>query len=184
MTAVIAMLRAVNLAGLNRIKMEVLREACESAGFKNPRTYVQSGNVVFGCGTRDLPYAAARVKKAIEQRSGFGPEVIVRTRDEMREVVAANPFAGRRDLEPATLLVTFLEKDPGKQARDKALAIKVHPEELHIVGREMYIYYPAGMGRSKLPAAAIGKALRVTGTARNWNTVTKLLEMAEAWERE
>jgi uncharacterized protein (DUF1697 family) len=97
-------------------------------------------------------------------------------------VVARNPFAKRRDIEPSKLLVTFLAYDPGRQARENVLKIQTDPEELRIEGRELYIYFPNGMGRSKLPMAAIEKALKTPGTSRNWNSVTKLLEMAEKLE--
>jgi len=97
----------------------------------------------------------------------------------MRSVVARNPFAKRKGIEPGKLLVNFLASDPGKDAREKALAIKIGPEELHLVGREAYIYFPNGQGRSKLPWAAIERALGTSGTGRNWNSVTKMLEIAE-----
>jgi uncharacterized protein (DUF1697 family) len=77
------------------------------------------------------------------------------------------------------LLVNFLADDPGKEAREKALAIKVGPEEMHLIGREAYIYFPNGQGRSKFPWAAIERVLGTSGTGRNWNSVTKMLEMAE-----
>jgi uncharacterized protein (DUF1697 family) len=184
MTVVISMLRAVNLAAHNRIKMDELRAVYESLKLKSPRTYVQSGNVVFGAPERELPRLPVLIQKAIRERFGFGPEVILRTAAEMRDVVTRNPFAGRSHIEPGKLLVTFLASDPGPEAGRKLQAIKVSPEELHLNGREMYIYYPNGMGRSKLPAVAIGKALGIPGTARNWNSVTKLLEMAEAFNSE
>ena len=101
----------------------------------------------------------------------------------MKGVVARNPFARRRGIEPARLLVTFLAADPGEEARGKVRRMKAGPpEELYVDGRELYVYFPNGMGRSKLPVAAIEKALQTTGTARNWNSVSKLLELAEELE--
>jgi uncharacterized protein (DUF1697 family) len=100
----------------------------------------------------------------------------------LKDVVARNPFADRREIEPGKLLVTFLTADPGEKARRQVRAIKTSPEELHIDGRELYVYFPNGMGRSRFPAGAIEKALAVSGTARNWNTVVKLLQMAETLE--
>jgi uncharacterized protein (DUF1697 family) len=97
-------------------------------------------------------------------------------------VVARNPFAARRDIEPSKLLVTFLASDPGQQARERVGRIKAQAEELYPHGRELYVYFPNGMGRSKLTTAVIEKALQVPGTARNWNTVAKLKEMAESLE--
>jgi uncharacterized protein (DUF1697 family) len=108
--------------------------------------------------------------------------VILRTVGELRDVIARNPFAKRRGIEPGKLLVNFLAADPGREARDKALAIKIGPEEMHLIGREAYIYFPNGQGRSKFPWAAIERALGTSSTGRNWNSVTKMLEMAEKLE--
>ena len=96
----------------------------------------------------------------------------------MRDTIARNPFAKRNDIEPGKLLVTFLAIDPGKEGRGKVAQIKADPEELRIDGRELYIYFPNGAGRSKLAWSAIAKTLKTSGTARNWNSVTKMHEMA------
>ena len=181
-TVVISLLRAVNLAGRNRIKMDELRALYQSLGLRDPQTYVQSGNVVFSTTERDLGSLARKIENGLERKFGFHPDVIARTTSEMRDVIARNPFASRRGLDPSRLLVTFLAGDPGEEARLKVRAIKTDPEELRIDGRELYIYYPDGMGRSKLSSTAIEKALKVSGTARNWNSVTRLLEIAERME--
>jgi uncharacterized protein (DUF1697 family) len=176
---IICLLRAVNLGGYNKLNMQALRAMCESAGFSNPRTLLQSGNVVFQTGAQNLTRLSKRIEDAIEQTVGFRCDVILRTAAEMRQVVAASPFAGRTGLHPGKLTVTFLAADPGEQARETVRQIRASPEELFIQGREIYIYFPNGMGRTKLPVKQIEKALNTPGTARNWNTVTKLLEMAE-----
>lgn len=179
MTVVISMLRGVNVGGHNKIKMEALRALYESLGLLDAQTYIQSGNVVFRTKVRDLALLAKRIANGIEQGFGFRPDVIVRTSAELRDVIAKNPFATRPGIDPGKLLVTFLSGDPDADARDKVLKIKVDPEEFWLIGRELYIHYPNGMGRTKLPAALIEKTLKTSGTGRNWNTVTKLLEMAE-----
>jgi len=181
MPVIISMLRALNVAGHNMIKMDALRALYESLGFEDPRTYVQSGNVVFKTRERNLVQLAARIENAIERSFGFRPAVIVRTVPELRDVIARNPFANRDGIEPNKLLVTFLPIDPGQEARDRVLLIKSEPEELKIDGRELYIYFPNSMGRPKLSFAAIDRALKTSGTGRNWNTVMKLLEMAESF---
>src|SRR2546422_8261930 len=108
-------------------------------------------------------------------------DLILRTTSDLRDVIAKNPFAARRGIDPRKLVITFLPVDPGPEARDKVLKMKPDPEEVRFDGRELYIYFPDGMGRSKL-VPALGKALKNAGTARNWNTVTKLLEIAERLE--
>lgn len=182
MAAIVSMLRAVNVGGHNKIKMDALRALYESLKLRDAQTYVQSGNVVFKTDERDLPRLTKKIENAIEQSFGFRPDVVLRTSSELREVMAKNPFAKRRDIEPGKLQVHFLAGDPGAEARANVLKIKADPEELHIYGRELYIYFLNGMGKSKLSWAAVNKALKTPGTARNWNTVTKLLEMAESLE--
>lgn len=182
MPVVISMLRAVNLGPHRRVKMDDLRAICESLTLRDVQTYLQSGNVVFRAQERDATLLTRRLEREIERTFGFHSDVIARTVPEMRTVVARNPFANRLGIDPSKLLVTFLATDPGDEAREQVRSIKTHPEELHIDGRELYVYFPNGIGRSKLPSSAIEKALRTPATARNWNTVTKLLETAERLE--
>ncbi len=184
MPVLISMLRGVNVGGHNRIKMDALRALYESLKLGSPRTYVQSGNVIFR--TREKNSAAAlaqKIQNAIERKFGFRPEVILRTTEEMRNAIAATPFTGR-NLEPGKTVITFLADDAGPDAYDKLLTLRDFPEELHLLGRELHIYFPDGMGRSKLPWAKIERLLGTPGTARNWNSVTKMLAMAEEMEAE
>jgi uncharacterized protein (DUF1697 family) len=182
MAVIISMLRGVNVGGHNKIKMDALRALYKSLGLRDPHTYVQSGNVIFRTEERDLVLLTKRIQNGIERRFGFRPDVIVRTSSELRDVIARNPFAMRRGIDPSKLLVTFLASNPGPEARDKVLRIKPDPEELRIDGRELYIYFPNGMARPKLSWAVIEKTLKTSGTGRNWNSVTKLLEIAERLE--
>lgn len=183
MPAVIAMLRAVNLGGHNRVKMDALCSLCTALKLRDPQTYVQSGNVVFRTSEKNLARVAERIADGIERDFGFRTEVIVRSTAEMGDVVARNPFAKRRGIEPGRLLVLFFSGDPGRGARETILTVKAESEELHLDGRELYIYFPNGQGRSKVSTAAIERMLKTPGTGRNWNSVTKLLEMAEGMER-
>jgi uncharacterized protein (DUF1697 family) len=182
MAVIISMLRAVNVGAHQRIKMDALRAVYESLGLRDPQTYVQSGNIVFRTDKRDLVALAKRMEDAIERGFGFRPAVILRTSGELRDAIARNPFAKRRGIEPSRLLVYFLASDPGAETRDKVLSLKAEPEELRMNGRELYIYFPIGMARPKLSWAVIEKTLKVPGTGRNWNSATKLLEMAERLE--
>lgn len=176
------MLRGVNVGGHNRIKMEELRALCGSLGLLDVQTYVQSGNVVFRTKERSLAPLAKRIEDGIQRKFGFRPGVLLRTTSEMRAAIAKNPFANRQGIDPARFLVTFLHAEPDAECRGNALAIKTFPEELRIDGSEVYIYFPNGMARPKMSWPRIEKALKTWGTGRNWNTVMKLLEMAEALE--
>ncbi len=182
MAVIISMLRGVIVGGHNKIKMEALRALYESLKLRDAQTYVQSGNVIFRTDERDVSRLTKRIEDGIERKFGFRPSVIVRTAAEMKDVIAKNPFAKRRGIEPSKLLVSFLASDPGEEAREKVRQMKGDPEELRIEGRELYIYFPNGIGRSKLPWARLEKTLKTPGTGRNWNSVTKMMEMAEKLE--
>lgn len=183
MPVYIALLRAVNVGGTGQLRMETLRSLCEGLGHQHVHTYVQSGNIVFRSASRSMPALAKKIEEAIEEKLGFRPPVILRSLPEMRQIVEANPFAGREDIEPAKLAVNFLPADPGDAARAKVKALPIAPEEIVLAARELYIYFPTGMGRTKFPFNAVDRALAMQGTSRNWNSVTKLLAMAEATEK-
>lgn len=176
------MLRGVNVGGHNKVNMSALRVLFESLKFEDPRTYVQSGNVIFRAKEKISPALAKKIQNAIEREFGCRPEVILRTTDELRKAIAATPFESRRKLEPGKILVTFLDGEPGPEAHSFMLSLKSHPEELHLKGRELYIYFPNGAGRSKLPWSSLAKHFKTVGTARNWNSVTKILAIAEELE--
>lgn len=184
MHVVISMLRGVNLGSRNRIKMDALRALYESLDLREPQTYVQSGNVVFKTRERDLVKLAKRIENGIEGIFGFHSDVILRSPSALREAIAKNPFRTRANIDPSRLLIVFLVNDPGQPAREKVLNIKIDPEELWIDGRELYIYFPNGMARPKLSWASMEKILKTSWTGRNANSAAKLLEIAEAMERE
>jgi uncharacterized protein (DUF1697 family) len=177
MTTIISLLRGVNVGGHSQIKMDALRTLYESLGLKNPQTYVQSGNVVFGTEERDLVRLSQRIEKAIERKFGFRPRVILRTSSDLNDVIAKNPFAKRHGIHPGKLLVAFFNEEPDQDDCGLLQRTKAEGEEVRANGREFYLYFPNGAGRSKL-FAAVGK-LKKSGTSRNWNTVTKLLEIAQ-----
>ena len=182
MAVVISMLRGVNVGGKRKIKMEALRALYESLGLRDAQTLLQSGNVVFRTERKDLVALTKKIESAIERKFGFHSDVILRTSAELRGVIAGNPFAERADRDASKLLVSFLVSDPGPEARANVLRIKTEPEELRIDGREVYIYFPNGMARPKLSMAVVERTLKTLWTGRNWNTVRKLLEMAEGLE--
>jgi uncharacterized protein (DUF1697 family) len=177
-----SVLRAVNVVGHNKIKMDELRDLYESLGLREARTFIQSGNVVFRSTERTAARVARRIEEGIAARFGFRPAVMVRTASDLRQVIAANPFPAQAAAEPNKLIVLFLASAPDSEACRAALGLKRQAERMRIEGRELYIYYPDGQGRSKLPLASVEKALKTSMTGRNWSTVNKLLEMATAME--
>jgi uncharacterized protein (DUF1697 family) len=178
MAALICLLRGVNVGGHNKLKMDALRELCESLELRNVQTYVQSGNVVFDAPVKGLETLGGRLASAIEKSFGFRPGIVLRTAAELEQTIARNPFAGRAEVEPNKLLVVFFDAEP---EAGKVAALKPADEEFHHAGRELYIYFPKGQGQSKLSFAPFDRgAAKVVWTGRNWNTITKLLEMATA----
>ena len=167
MTTYIALLRAVNVGGTGKLPMAELRALCEAVGFRNVRTYIASGNVVF-----ESAASATKVKAALEaplQRYAGKPVgVVVRTGAEMAQVLAANPFP---DAAPNRAVAIFLDEPPPADAVESARHRT--DEKIALGTREIYVHYGDGMADSKLviPAAK-------AGTARNLNTIAKLIEMA------
>ncbi len=157
--------------------MPELRALLTEAGFADVRTYVASGNVVLS--SSDSPGSVAtEVERLIAERFGFDVDVIVRTRDELAAVVARNPLADEA-VDPKRYQVTFLESGPDLDALGRLDLSAFEPELLVARSRELYTWHPEGIGRSKLWAKLSGKGLAGEGTARNWRTVTTLLEMAD-----
>jgi len=182
MNTVISMLRGVNVGGNHLIKMEALRALYASLGLLDAQTYVQSGNVVFRSKEKNLDSLAKKIAAAIEHEFGFRPDVILRTPVELRDAMARNPFAARKGMEPSKLLLVFLAGELSAETMMAARAIPCEPEEMHVHKRELYIYFPNGMARPKLSMSTVERVMKTSWTGRNWNTVTKLLDMAERLE--
>jgi len=174
----ICLIRGVNVGGNKLLKMDALRTLCEAIGVTGAKTYLQSGNVVFRS-SLDRSVLAKRIEDGIRKATGFEAKVILRTASEMRAVIAANPFTTGPQPDPRAFLVAFLGGEIGKDARTLLSRLKIDSEELHFGSHELYLYLPDGIAGSKLSNALTEKKLGVNVTARNWNTVSALLEMAE-----
>ncbi|MDK1488910.1 DUF1697 domain-containing protein [Sinorhizobium sp. 7-81] len=171
MPVYVALLRAINVGGTGKLPMADLKVVCEGLGFTDVKTYTQSGNVLFRSALSETE-VQKRLEDALAKRMGNAPGVILRSRSELRKVVDQAPFA---DAKPNFLLVTFLPEQPPADALDKLVA--PDGEEVQISGREIYIHFPNGSGKSKLKLPALKP-----GTARNLNTVRKLAELAAELE--
>jgi uncharacterized protein (DUF1697 family) len=175
--AYIAILRGINVAGHNPIRMKQLRDLCNLLGFQSVETYVQSGNIVFQTKMENPSVLSKRINERLLQSSGFNAPVVVRTRGEMQSVIANNPFVKERGVDPSKLHVTFLSETPKKGSRKRLEALATSPDRFHAAPREIYLYCPNGYGRTQISNTAIEKALSVTATTRNWNTTKTLAEM-------
>jgi uncharacterized protein (DUF1697 family) len=176
MTVMVALLRGVNVGGKGRLAMAGLRAAAEACGYENVRTYIQSGNLVFVSPSASTQAVAERLRETIADMTQVQPEVIVRTRHELAAVVEQNPYA-RRGEDAAHLHVVFAGGEEEASLGSIDLA-PYAPEEAVPIGRQLYLFLPTGMGRSKL-AADLARQTGPSGTTRNWRTVNKLLEMAD-----
>ena len=184
MTVYVSLLRAVNVGGSGLIKMDALREAYEAVGLADARTLLQSGNVLFRSGLTDRPRLAKRIRQEIERRFDLQVEVIVRTLAEVASIVERGPVLSPR-ADKSKLLVMFLSSVPdaaSQEALKNWHKSKELEELLEIRGSEIYLYYPYGVGRSKLTSGVIESKLDTSGTARNWNTLIKLVEAGRAIE--
>jgi uncharacterized protein (DUF1697 family) len=172
----VVLLRGINLGPRNRIAMPALREALEDDGFDDVATYVQSGNVVLSA-TGAAAGVAKRCERVIQQSFGLDVDVVVRTRAQLAKVVALNPLEDVAT-DPKRYQVSFLSAKPAAATMRKLEEEAAPSERVVLVGREIYAWHPDGIGRSRLWARLAGRGLGVTATARNWTTVTKLLELA------
>lgn len=180
LTTFIGLLRAVNLAGRNKVRMADLRDLLAGLGMEDPRTLLQSGNVVFRTASRAAAQLERTLEREAEKRLGLRTDFFVRTTREWKAVIAGNPFPEEAERDPGHLLVVALKEAPGgAEVKGLQQAIKGR-ESVCADGRCAYIYYPDGVGRSRLTTAVIEKHLGTRGTARNWNTVLKLGALAGA----
>jgi len=179
MTTHVALLRAVNLAGKRGVAMSDLRELFDKLGLPGARTLLQSGNVVFESAGKTADQLERALETATAEMLGVATEYFVRTAREWSEIVARNPFRAEARTDPGHLLVVVLKKAPAAPDVAALQAAIRGREVVRAVGRQAYITYPDGVGRSKLTAAMIERMLGTRGTARNWNTARKLAAAME-----
>jgi uncharacterized protein (DUF1697 family) len=174
----IALLRAINAGGVNSLPMKDFVELLGGLGLGNVKTYIQTGNAVFRARTTDAAALPDKIKARIKRNHGFAPEVVLLRLDELRRAIAANPYP-EADSDPRALHLTFLARAP--KAPDLAVLdnTRKDSERYALKGRVFYFHAPEGVARSK-SFSRIEKALGVAGTARNWRTACKILEMAQA----
>jgi uncharacterized protein (DUF1697 family) len=177
----IALLRAVNVGGI-KVSMADLKALLVNLGFDDVRTLLNSGNVVF----HGKSEAAVDLEKLLERefakKTGRPTEFFVRTAEEWKSIIDRNPMTDQARRDPGHLLVIVLKRAPSNQEVESLRAAIVGPEIVEADGRQAYIYYPAGVGQSKLTAKLIEKHLGSPGTGRNWNTTLKLAAMVSGGE--
>jgi uncharacterized protein (DUF1697 family) len=171
------LLRGINLGARNRIPMGELRQALEDAGFKNVRTYLQSGNVVLESAAK--PETVARkCERVIAKRFGLEIAVVARTRADLARIVKRNPL-GKVAKDPKRYQVSFLSAKLTAEVARKLEAAAAESEQVVVSGREVYAWHPKTGASSRLWTLLAGKGLGVTATSRNWTTVEALLALVD-----
>ena len=182
MTTYVSLFRGINVGGNHQVNMAALKVMHESMGLQHVLTYIQSGNVVFHSAEVDVVQLQRQIEASFEQQFGFHSDVFVRTLVEFNEIIERNPFQDQPGKDLKWVIVMFLAARQNDMAQDNLRKAYDGPEEIFIIGQEMYIYYGNGMGRSKLSGNFIERKLKTVGTARNWNTVLRLQQMLQQSE--
>ena len=176
----IALLRGINVGGHNLVAMSDLRNLFQRLGFRGTQSLLQSGNLIFESDQRTTAELERLLEVKTEKQLKVRADYLVRTPGEWKEMVARNPFPGEAKADPSHLVVMFLKKAPRATDVEALRAAIKAPEMVCAEGRQAYIVYPAGMGRSKLTTALIEDKLGSRGTGRNWNTVLKILALTQS----
>lgn len=173
----VALLRSVNIGGYGRMAMSDLRETFGSLGYDDVVTYIQSGNVLFSAGARSEDAITEAIEHRIAHDFGDSPAVLLRTVNDLRRIGSKSPFA-KKGADPARHHVTFLNEAPSKAALKAFQLPPSGKDGLVVDGREVYVHTPDGYAGTKYTGTFIERRLGVVSTTRNWNTVTKLCELA------
>lgn len=177
MPTYVALLRGINVGKHKRIAMADLRALVEDLGGAGVKTYVNSGNIVFGHEGTDPAVLEGAIADAIRDRIRHDVPVVIRTGEELAEIVAKNPFPDAA-VDHKTLHVTFLARTPDAEAVKALAKAEKGPDDYRVVGKEVYLSYPNKLTGAVFMPNGLDAALGMVTTSRNWQTVTKLAEMA------
>lgn len=176
----IAILRGINVSGSKMIKMDDLKLSINELKFRNIESYIQSGNLIFEYAKTNQQDLANKIMHKIQEAFGFHVPVIVKSTEEMNTVIANNPFINNQNKAIEKLYVTFFSTEPAKALQDKLAEFESNSDEFIIAGNLAYLFCPNGYGRTKLTNNYFEGKLKISATTRNWKTVIKLAEMANA----
>ena len=168
------------MTGHNKIRMDDLLTLFKESGFNDSETFIQSGNVIFSYNDKEQEKDLInRIESGIRLKFGYEIAAFIRTSEEIKEIVKRNPFLSEKKFDPSRSAVIFLHEKPGEAQTEKVKNVDYPPDKFSIIGREIFIYCPNGFGRTKLYTNFFENKMKVKGTARNWNTILKIMEMAE-----
>jgi uncharacterized protein (DUF1697 family) len=174
----IALLRGINVSGSNIIKMTELKQLFLELGFSNVNTYIQSGNVIFETNLEEPDKIEQQIKDAINRTFVYKVNVLVLTKNSLETIFASNPFLQKSDIDISKLHVTLLSNEPLSEGIEQINEMTKNQDEFEIVDNCIYLYCPNGYGNTKLNNNLFEKKLKVSATTRNWNTISKLVELS------
>lgn len=179
MVRYIAFLRAINVGGHGIIKMEELRKMFEALKFKNVKTYIQTGNVVFETSTKDSGSLTKKIEKHLLKSLGYEVETMLRTTTEMEEIIKDNPFKKTKLDKTIHLYLTFLSEEPADELKKSLIASSDDVATFKIKNRELYTLYKRSNAKHPFSNNFVEKKLKVAATTRNWNVINKVLDFAK-----
>ena len=179
----LSLLRGINVSGQKIIKMADLALLYKDLGFNEISTYLQSGNVIFTCPNNEPAGLVDHIEAAIKHRFGFDVTVIIRTQQELRQIIETNPFLGRQEINPDKLHVTFLRQLPSDAELGQLDIPNAGLDEFMVREREVFLFCPNGYGRTKLTNNVFEKRLKTPATTRNWKTIIALFDMTKQLEK-
>jgi uncharacterized protein (DUF1697 family) len=177
MVTYVSILRGINVSGQKKIVMKDLKVLFEELNFKNVRTYIQSGNIIFEFAKINNKRLSELIGTKIFEKYKFNVPVLVLNVSELNRIMEKNPFVKEKGIKKEKLHVTFLDKDPRQTNKDDLKDVNFEPDKFSISGNAVYVYCPNGYGRTKLNNNFFENKLKVTATTRNWNTVNELFKM-------
>lgn len=177
MPVYVALLRGINLGGHKKIKMDELRAALAAIGFDEVKTYIQSGNVVFKAAKISDKALSKKIEATILSKFGHSVSVIIRTAEEIEQVIANNPFLKQPDIDQTKLHVMFLREPPAQSALQQLQTLVLKPDQFRFLGKELYFYLPNGVAESVVMKKPIDRVLAIPTTMRNWRTVNTIQQM-------
>jgi len=181
METYISILRGINVSGQKKIVMTDLKALYENLEFEDVATYIQSGNVIFKTGKKMAnTLLATIIEEAIFAKYHFNVPVIIRSVEEIRNVISINPFLHDKDINTEKLHVTFLAETPGLTSLESIKTFDFPPDKFIIIVKEVFLYCPVNYGETKLSNKFFESKLKVSATTRNWKTINKLFEIAAA----
>ena len=179
MRTYISILRGINVSGHKMIKMDALKQLFFDLGFSKVQTYIQSGNVVFQSQSQNTTEIATQIEEKISEVFKFEVPVLVIEYEELKSIIAQNPFTKDQNKDVSFFHITFLKDKPNAENFNKIKDLQLNNDEFKLIDKTLYLYCPNGYGNTKLNNNFFENKLKTTATTRKWKTVNELLKIAE-----